>query len=166
MSVYFALASNGLMKIGFSENPVKRLSGLRGQLRGAHTIKLLAVVKGEKRDERKYHMRFGPCYSHGEWFFYKKELKDFVSKRLIPNPPQCGSAGKPKVPPPLSKAYIDARAKQLSDMYGFPEDFSRDYTVKQGLPKWTAKQRTQEHHRLMRIAKKMGCKISARIIET
>ncbi len=166
MSVYFALASNGLMKIGFSENPVKRLSGLRGQLKSAGTIKLLAVVEGDKRTERKYHMQFGRCYSHGEWFFYKKELKDFVSKRLIPNPPQCGSSGKSKGPQPLSKEYVDLKTEQLCKWYGFPSDFARAYVVKTGLPKWDTKRRTQEHHSLMRLAKKMKCKILPRFTET
>jgi len=80
MSIYFALASNGLMKIGFSENPRVRMHGLRGEC-GGRTVRLKAVIDGTLAEERGWHMRFGHLYHHGEWFHYRGRLKRFVEAR-------------------------------------------------------------------------------------
>lgn len=128
MSVYFALAPKGLVKIGWSENPARRLLTLRTETRAR--LKLMAVVTGDKHTERKYHMRFGAYYSHGEWFYYKGKLRKFVESKRMPEQPRClGSS-----PPGMSAEYIRLMAARLQKKHGWTEEVARARIIKDGPP--------------------------------
>jgi len=109
MSVYFAAAfTEGLVKIGFSSAPFRRVSSLRTQ----HKIplKMVALLDGDRSDERKFHARFDAVRSHGEWFFYKGELKRFLDAQPLPG--QTSSGYQRCLRPQVSEAYLIAKAER------------------------------------------------------
>lgn len=79
--IYFIQAgTNGPIKIGISRDPVRRLASLQT---GHHeTLRLLAVMEGDDRDEAVMHRRFS-C-QRGEWFAPTVELRAFIESRGIP----------------------------------------------------------------------------------
>ena len=78
--VYFARGSrSGLIKIGFSNNPTKRM----GQLSGAETVSILFTVHGGREKEVHYHDRFRKCWEHGEWFREEGELQRYLRSRGV-----------------------------------------------------------------------------------
>jgi hypothetical protein len=56
----------GFVKIGYSNNPSKRLSGL--QTASPHDLTLFRVLPGEVEDEHDLHQRFSSHRVRGEWF--------------------------------------------------------------------------------------------------
>jgi DNA-binding XRE family transcriptional regulator len=73
--IYF-IKQGGYVKIGYSSLFKKRLN----QLQTASPVKLevLALIKGEKQDEKKYHDKFKHINSNGEWFYYNDEIISFI----------------------------------------------------------------------------------------
>lgn len=67
--VYFA-ERDGLVKIGFSRNPVQRAKGL--------SARLMAVMPGTLCMERRMHQLFAAYRVHGEWFRPGLDLVSFV----------------------------------------------------------------------------------------
>lgn len=65
--VYYAQSDNGLIKIGTSIDPVRRLLGLRSQS-SENGLTLLAVSDGGKKEEKRLHAMFSAERCHGEWF--------------------------------------------------------------------------------------------------
>lgn len=63
--VYFVY-SGGLIKIGFSKDPFRRIDELRTGL--ATPVDKFLVVRGHKHAERKLHDRFAAERNHREWF--------------------------------------------------------------------------------------------------
>jgi|JI7StandDraft_1071085.scaffolds.fasta_scaffold207381_2 hypothetical protein len=59
-------AATGTCKIGYSKDPLKRLSGLRTNT--ADRLELIAEINGEQSDERDLHARFFSYRMRGEWF--------------------------------------------------------------------------------------------------
>lgn len=136
MSVYFAVSPTGIVKIGVSENPRKRLIGLRTQYR--LPLQLAAVIDGDEETERKLHMRFGKYYSHGEWFFHKGELKKFLARQPRPDPSkflvhQPGSY--------MSPEYIELKTIDLQKQHGWTKARARAKVLKDGPPILYSKQR-------------------------
>lgn len=77
--VYFIQSQGtGLIKIGFSRQPLKRLAVLRT----AHgcDVKLLACVDGSMSKERKLHADFAHLRENGEWFRPDKALMGAISE--------------------------------------------------------------------------------------
>lgn len=63
---YFAGGEEGLIKIGFSRSPWRRLRDIRRTC--IEKISLLAVVGGGQERERYYHTLFAAHRRDGEWF--------------------------------------------------------------------------------------------------
>jgi DNA-binding XRE family transcriptional regulator len=74
--IYF-IKHTDFVKIGYTNNIYRRLSEL--QVSCPEKLKLLGLVEGTFEDEKKYHKQFNEFYSHGEWFYYSKELNDCIS---------------------------------------------------------------------------------------
>lgn len=64
--VYFLQSASGPIKIGFSTNPVLRISSLRTA--AAENIRVLAVVDGDKAMEAALHQEFAAARIRNEWF--------------------------------------------------------------------------------------------------
>ena len=78
--VYFAHEpSTGLVKIGFSSNPTRRVMELGSPCRGGHRLTLLASFPGDKPRELELHRKFAHLRTSGEWFRAEPELLDFVA---------------------------------------------------------------------------------------
>jgi hypothetical protein len=73
--IYF-IEAMGLVKIGYSNNPKRRLQMLATGCPAPCT--LLAVRDGDQRDERELHRKFSHLRSHGEWFRLTSKLRDFI----------------------------------------------------------------------------------------
>ena len=57
---------NGSIKIGFSNNPHKRLSTL--QTSSSKSLYLIAVLEGDNTKEQELHNKFIEYRDRGEWF--------------------------------------------------------------------------------------------------
>lgn len=80
--VYFiANKRRGLVKIGTSDDPQKRLNALSNG--GLDSLHLLAVVPGDERYESALHDRFLDLRVAGEWFRNEGELASLLS--LLPS---------------------------------------------------------------------------------
>lgn len=66
--VYAVRAANGLVKIGSSIDPRRRLLDLQGQSPVHVDLTLLGYVRGSLALERKVHRFLAAYRSHGEWF--------------------------------------------------------------------------------------------------
>ena len=76
-SVYFIEAANGLIKIGRSTDPLRRLRGL--QTGSPVQLRMVLVLTGlGVADEMALHDRFAEYRSHGEWFHPGPDLIEFV----------------------------------------------------------------------------------------
>ena len=64
--------SSGLIKIGFANEPWKRLVKIQSDTPGV--VEMLAIEPGGVIDEARLHRRFAACRSRGEWFFPAPEL--------------------------------------------------------------------------------------------
>jgi hypothetical protein len=74
--VYFMGGDDGYVKIGFSNNPHKRLRGV--QIGSASPVRLLAMLRGDRNDEDSLHKRFAAYRVRGEWFRFEGEFKEYV----------------------------------------------------------------------------------------
>lgn len=76
--VYFVQSGlEGPIKIGASSNVKQRLVDL--QMGSPQPLKLLAQVRGSKREEREVHRRFAHLRVRGEWFSPAAELIEYIS---------------------------------------------------------------------------------------
>ncbi len=75
--VYFVQARHlGLIKIGFSGNPQKRLNSLKTG--SPDELNILKVIKGSPRLEAELHRRFASDRVRGEWFKPSAALLSFI----------------------------------------------------------------------------------------
>lgn len=87
MPVYFIQNERGDVKIGHSNNPVKRLTSLRAGTPGR--LVLVRAIEGEAETERQMHKHFAECHIRGEWFkFHDDMLTIGVPARLFKEAPQ------------------------------------------------------------------------------
>jgi hypothetical protein len=76
-SVYFLLSHDASMaKIGKSMRPRARIREIRHM--NPHVVSVLLTIPGYTHVEAWCHGRFGHLRSHGEWFFYRTDLVEFV----------------------------------------------------------------------------------------
>lgn len=75
--VYLMLAKGaGAIKIGFSTKyPSSRKRTL--QTGNPHELKLIMLLQGTQRDERRYHEQFAHLHIRGEWFKDCRELREY-----------------------------------------------------------------------------------------
>lgn len=82
-SVYFIrCTASGLIKIGLSENPWKRLSKMQSDSPGQ--LEMLGVVGGDIVTEAELHDRFSASRLRGEWFNPTDDLVAFVQDLPAP----------------------------------------------------------------------------------
>ena len=82
--IYFIRQENtGFVKIGYSANPVKRLSTL--QVANPNKLYILGIAKGNVDDEWAYQKRYFEYFVRGEWF----DLPDDIIKRIEKWIPCC-----------------------------------------------------------------------------
>lgn len=86
--IYFIQQGDaGPIKIGWSKNVRSRLAGL--QTANPYPLRLLLVLDGEERDERRLHDWFGTERLNGEWFKSDGEVAAFIASKLAkPSPSQ------------------------------------------------------------------------------
>lgn len=77
--VYLVEAKNGLIKIGFSNNPEGRVITINSH--SAIPVRLIAYWPGSRREENSLHKRFGASRTHCEWFALTPDLSAFVDER-------------------------------------------------------------------------------------
>ena len=72
----YIIKQSDYVKIGYTSRFKTRLY----QLQNASPVKLevLALIKGDKVDEKNYHDAFKHLSSNGEWFFYNDEIERLV----------------------------------------------------------------------------------------
>lgn len=66
MIYFIQTADNQFVKIGVTEDPIRRMAGL--QTSTPYTLKLLAVMPGGREEESAIHLRFRRYAVRGEWF--------------------------------------------------------------------------------------------------
>lgn len=77
MAVYFVQRlSDGLIKIGYSNRPVKRFDQIRDDIR--EPVKILCVLDGDRKQEHDLHTKFADYRRAGEWFEQGRELIGFI----------------------------------------------------------------------------------------
>ena len=64
------------VKIGYTSRFKKRFQQL--QVASPVKLEILALIKGDRVDEKNYHDAFKHLSSNGEWFFYNDEIERFV----------------------------------------------------------------------------------------
>lgn len=75
--VYFISGENGNIKIGITQDIVKRMESL--QCGSSAKLKLLAVARGGAKYEKELHERFSQARVRGEWFEPVPELLDLIN---------------------------------------------------------------------------------------
>lgn len=72
--VYF-VSAGGMVKIGFSTTPLRRLRDIRSL--SPVSVRLARLIPGDMEDEARLHAKHGHLRSHGEWFHAKDTLKRY-----------------------------------------------------------------------------------------
>ena len=75
---YIQEEMDGNIKIGFSDDPIKRLS--QHQTSNPRELRMLVYVKGNKEDEKKIQKKFESLQTTGEWFKPDKRLLVHIEK--------------------------------------------------------------------------------------
>lgn len=87
MIYFIQCGENGLIKIGYSYSPEKRLSEL--QTGSPIPLKILTTIPGDIDSEFKLHKQFDDFRANGEWFYPVKPVLDFIklssNKVFIPS---------------------------------------------------------------------------------
>lgn len=78
--IYF-IETNGLVKIGYSNDPMRRLTGIATWC--PTKCHLIGVIDGDMKAERELHKRFGAFHSHGEWFRFERPINDYIRENAI-----------------------------------------------------------------------------------
>jgi DNA-binding XRE family transcriptional regulator len=73
--VYF-IKQGDYVKIGFTNRFKIRLNNL--QVSSPVKLEVLAIVEGDKNEEKNMHQKFKHICSNGEWFIYCDELKYYI----------------------------------------------------------------------------------------
>ena len=93
--IYF-MESAGRVKIGYSENPVRRVAAL--STASPMPCTLIGVTEGDRAAESAIHERFKAHRRNREWFDFHREINDYLRENAIhaPAPKRRG----PKNAPP------------------------------------------------------------------
>jgi len=73
--IYFIKQSD-YVKIGFTNRFKTRLNQL--QVSSPVKLEVLAIIEGDKTDEKDLHEKFNHISTNGEWFIYCDELKQYI----------------------------------------------------------------------------------------
>lgn len=76
--IYFIAAGDEYVKIGFTKESVdKRLAIL--QVHNPLDLKLIAVMDGGLKEEKRLHYQFNSSMLHGEWFILNRKIRNFIA---------------------------------------------------------------------------------------
>lgn len=75
MIYLIACEKTNTCKIGYTNNPDKRLSAL--QTGNPYSLELMAVIEGTSSDESMLHSKFMNYRLNGEWFNYCEDIKNY-----------------------------------------------------------------------------------------
>ncbi len=80
MAIYFLQGKEnaGLIKIGYSATPQKRVKGI--QRMSPEPLNILAIIEGDRKKEAAIHSTFAHLRQHGEWFTPAVELLTFIGR--------------------------------------------------------------------------------------
>lgn len=73
--IYF-VQCEGMVKIGYSNNPYKRIQALKTS--NPLELVMLLVIEGKQSDEAKIHKQFEKDHFRGEWFFLSDTIKNYI----------------------------------------------------------------------------------------
>ena len=76
--IYF-IEQEGIVKIGYSTNPNKRLSSLK--LSNPNELVVRLIIEGTIEDEKKYHEMFKEYRHRGEWYLLSDEIQQFIADK-------------------------------------------------------------------------------------
>lgn len=76
--VYFARSTNGLIKIGYSNDLRRRMRELSCETKT--TVTVLASFPGDRIDEYLTHYRFHESHVRGEWFRPSPALMAYIAE--------------------------------------------------------------------------------------
>jgi hypothetical protein len=80
--IYFIVCGD-YIKIGYSDNPEKRL--VQMQTGSPIDMSLALKIEGTRATEQEMHSRFSRLRVRGEWFHFDEELRDFVNGHFPPD---------------------------------------------------------------------------------
>ena len=83
---------NNTYKIGYSNNPIKRINEL--QTANSSKLTLLFTIKGGKFEEKKIHKLFIEYKQFGEWFTLNEKIYDFFNNYTISLISNCNNREK------------------------------------------------------------------------
>lgn len=145
--IYAIGASNGLVKIGWSEKPDRRLAKIASDC--ACECTLLGFAPGDKEREQELHSRFSAFHSHREWFRNDGIVAEFVA--VLPQPIArvlCWSEADPIV-------HIRKRLFQMSQI-AFAEMLDLDNTAISRVESGRRELKLSEMARIRKAARARG----------
>lgn len=75
--VYFIEApETGRLKIGHSGSPKYRMESIQSM--SPVKLRMIGVIPGSIADEKALHARFSAYRTHGEWFEYSRQIRDYI----------------------------------------------------------------------------------------
>ena len=107
-------------KIGFSDNPKKRLGGV--QTGNPNKLRLYGVISGGVKKEKELHQKFYHLKKEGEWFSYAPEIKDYFDKVLLEESPEV------LFPTKNVRRIIDLKFQNGEDRYYLYFTFNSDFS--------------------------------------
>jgi len=78
--VYF-LKLNEFVKIGFSDDVLKRISQI--QTSSPYKIEVMSVIHGDYDKEKELHKLFKQYRASGEWFYLSEEILDYIKSHPV-----------------------------------------------------------------------------------
>ena len=76
--IYF-ISSQNQIKIGYSNNPIKRLKNM--QVGNPNELVLLLFYEGSIYEEQELHTKFSEYHVRGEWFRYSREIQNYIDEK-------------------------------------------------------------------------------------
>lgn len=77
--VYF-VSNSRYVKIGYTENPLRRLSEI--QVSNPEKLEVLLLIEGDIEYEQQLHSDFNKWHKKGEWFYICEEISGFIKDNL------------------------------------------------------------------------------------
>lgn len=107
--------NNKRVKIGKSDNPIRRVRRFKTGSSNPEGFEILAVIPGGVKREKELHQRFKQYHSHGEWFEFSKEIFDYVHENTSGEFNFCRICGCLHLAKPNNQD-IEGHAKLHNDM--------------------------------------------------
>ena len=149
--IYAIGDETGRVKIGWSQQPVRRLAKISSDC--SSVVTLLGIVQATQSQEKEIHTLLSPWRINREWFRHEETVAVFVSMlgklkpQLVSNDEQVHPlrAYRERQDPPMNR-------RQLADLLGVSTA---------SVSRWEAGERKPDEGALLRIMKKTGIPASA-----